>query len=61
MFRLLTLEVKSDHPELIEMDPSAEVYYAKCSYYIEEVTKKELHANLIVTGTGYLTCVGSCR
>jgi hypothetical protein len=40
MFRLLTLEVTSDHPEFIEMDPSAEVYYAEYSYCIEEVTKK---------------------
>jgi hypothetical protein len=40
MFRLLTTEVKSDHPEFIEMDPSAEVHFAECSYSIEEVIKK---------------------
>ena len=45
MFRLLTLEVKSDHPEFIEIDLSAEFYYAECSYCIEKVTT-ELHANL---------------
>jgi hypothetical protein len=39
MFRLLTLQVTSDNPEFIEMDPSAEVYYAEYSYCIE-VTKK---------------------
>jgi hypothetical protein len=40
MFRLLTLEVEPDHPKFVEMNPSAEVYYAECSYSIEEVTKK---------------------
>jgi hypothetical protein len=29
MFRLLALEVKLDHPEFIEVNPSTEVYYAE--------------------------------